>query len=62
MEYLVGNKQIFIDYLNKLEKKDKIAVITHIDLDGIASAILINEILKQKKLKINSLSFINYIV
>jgi oligoribonuclease NrnB/cAMP/cGMP phosphodiesterase (DHH superfamily) len=60
MEYLSGSKQEFFDFLNKLEKKDRIAVITHIDLDGIASAILINEILKQKKMKISSLSFINY--
>jgi single-stranded DNA-specific DHH superfamily exonuclease len=60
MEYLLGSKKLFYDFLNKLNKKDKIAVITHIDLDGIASAILIKEILKQKKLKINSFSFINY--
>jgi nanoRNase/pAp phosphatase (c-di-AMP/oligoRNAs hydrolase) len=60
MEYLSGSKEEFFDFLNKLEKKDRIGIITHIDLDGIASAILINEILKQKKLKITSLSFINY--
>jgi single-stranded DNA-specific DHH superfamily exonuclease len=60
MEYLLGRKQDFLDFLDNLNKKDKIAVITHIDLDGIASAILINEILKQKKMKIRSLSFINY--
>ena len=60
MEYLRGSKEEFLNFLAKLNKKDKIGVITHIDLDGIASAILINEILKQKKLKINSLSFINY--
>jgi single-stranded DNA-specific DHH superfamily exonuclease len=60
MEYLLGKKEDFLNYLSNLNKKDKIGVITHIDLDGIASAILINEILKQKKMKINSLSFINY--
>ena len=60
MEYLLGKRQDFLDYLNNLKKKDKIAVISHADLDGIASAILIKEILKQKKLKINSISFIEY--
>jgi nanoRNase/pAp phosphatase (c-di-AMP/oligoRNAs hydrolase) len=60
IEYLSGSKEEFFDFLNKLEKKDRIGIISHIDLDGIASAILMNEILKQKKLKISSLSFINY--
>ena len=60
MEYLCGKEKDFFDYLSKINKKDKIAVITHIDLDGIASAILINEILRQKKIKISSLSLINY--
>lgn len=60
MEYLVGNKQIFLDYLNKLEKKDRIGIISHEDLDGVASAILINEILKSKNIKIRNLKFINY--
>ncbi|VVB82802.1 DHH family protein [uncultured archaeon] len=60
MEYLVGNKKIFLDYLNNLGKKDRIGVISHADLDGVASAILINEILKQKKLEVKGLEFINY--
>jgi nanoRNase/pAp phosphatase (c-di-AMP/oligoRNAs hydrolase) len=57
VEYLCGSKKEFLDYLSKIKEKDNIAVITHTDLDGIASAILIDEILKQKKLKINSLNF-----
>ena len=60
MEYLVGNKQIFLDYLNGLKKKDRIGVISHADLDGIASAVLINEILKSKNMKIHDLKFVNY--
>jgi single-stranded DNA-specific DHH superfamily exonuclease len=60
VEYLVGNKQIFLDYLNNLGKKDRIGIISHDDLDGVASAILINEILKQKKIKIRGINFVNY--
>ena len=60
MEYLVGNKQIFLDYLNNLGKKDRIGVISHADLDGVASAVLINEILKSKNMKIRDLKFVNY--
>ena len=60
MEYLVGNKQIFLDYLNNLGKKDRIGVISHADLDGVASAVLINEILESKNMKIRDLKFVNY--
>jgi nanoRNase/pAp phosphatase (c-di-AMP/oligoRNAs hydrolase) len=60
MEYLVGNKQIFLDYLNKIEKKDRIGVISHADLDGVASVVLINEALKSKKMKIKDLKFVEY--
>lgn len=60
MTPIFGKAKDFLEFLNRLTKKDKIAIITHIDLDGIASAILMREILKQKKLKISSLNFINY--
>ena len=60
MEYLLGNKQEFLDYLNKLGKKDRIAVFSHADLDGVASAVLIHEILKQKKMKIKDLRFLEH--
>jgi len=60
MEYLSGSKKEFLDYVNNLNENDKIAVITHTDLDGIASAVLIDEILKQKKLKIYSIDFLDY--
>jgi nanoRNase/pAp phosphatase (c-di-AMP/oligoRNAs hydrolase) len=60
MEYLVGSKEIFLDYLNKLGKKDRIGVLSHADLDGVASAVLINEILKQKKMKVKELKFLEH--
>jgi oligoribonuclease NrnB/cAMP/cGMP phosphodiesterase (DHH superfamily) len=60
MEYLSGSKKEFLDYLSKIKEKDNIAVITHTDLDGVASAILIEEVLKSKNAKINSLKFTDY--
>jgi len=60
MDFLSGSKKEFLDYLNHIEEKDKIAVITHIDLDGIASAVLISEILKNKKSKIEGINFVEY--
>ena len=60
MEYLYGSKKDFLDYLNSINKKDKIAIISHNDLDGIASALLMHQILKQKKKKVSSFNFVNY--
>jgi len=60
MKFLVGKKEDFINFLNSVGKKDKVAIISHTDLDGIVSALLMMELLKSKEIKIYSLYFINY--
>lgn len=60
MELIQGKEEYFFDFLEKLNKKDKIAIITHTDLDGFASAIILKKILEFKKLKIKSLYFCDY--
>lgn len=60
MNFLIGKEQDFYDFLDGINKKDKVAIISHIDLDGIVSAVFLNEILKTKKLKPAILKFINY--
>jgi oligoribonuclease NrnB/cAMP/cGMP phosphodiesterase (DHH superfamily) len=55
MEYLTGSKEEFFDFLNGLTKKD--GIISHTDLDGLSCAILINEAIKQKKLKVKEICF-----
>ena len=46
MNLLLGKEEDFFDYLDNLTRKDNLAVISHADLDGLASAVLIKEILK----------------
>ena len=60
MNYLIGSKKEFFDFVNSISKKDKIGVFTHTDLDGIASAVFIEEILKSKGLKIDFIEFLEY--
>jgi single-stranded DNA-specific DHH superfamily exonuclease len=60
MDYLLGNENDFWDYLNSITKKDKIAILTHNDLDGIASAIFLEEILNKKNIKISLIKFLEY--
>lgn len=50
MKFLVGKKADFIDFLNSINKKDKIGFLSHNDLDGIGSSILLEEILQDKQL------------
>jgi single-stranded DNA-specific DHH superfamily exonuclease len=60
MKLLMGKKEDFNNFLNSINKRDKIGVITHTDLDGIASVILMQEIIKSKKMNIKSLNFVDY--
>ncbi len=60
MKFLIGRKSEFFTFLNSIIPKDRIAVISHNDLDGVASAVLMKDILNSKKIKIHSLYFINY--
>jgi len=60
MKYLIGNKQEFLNFLNSIDEKDKVGILTHADLDGISSAILLEEILKSKNQKFEFIDFLNY--
>lgn len=55
-EFQVGSEKRFFDFISGLNEKDKIALISHTDLDGIASAKVANEVLNAGFLK-----FVNYI-
>lgn len=60
MKYLVGSRKEFFEFLNSIASEDKVAVLTHTDLDGIASAVFLEEILKSRKIKTSVLEFLNY--
>jgi len=60
MKFLIGKKEDFITFLNSITKKDRIAVVSHDDLDGVASAVLMSEILEENKTRVHSLYFISY--
>lgn len=60
MKYLNGSKKEFDDFVNSISKKDKVNIITHTDLDGIASGVFLQKILESKNLKLNSINFLDY--
>lgn len=60
INYLHGSPADFYHFVDKISLNDKIGVMTHIDLDGVASAVFLEKILESKNLKINSLRFLDH--
>lgn len=55
MEISQELKKRFIDFVNNVNEKDKVALITHTDLDGIASAKVVGKVLN-----LDLMEFMNY--
>jgi single-stranded DNA-specific DHH superfamily exonuclease len=60
MKFLIGKEKDFYDFFDSITEKDRIAFVTHNDLDGLASAVFLQEILKSKKLKPKKILFVSY--
>ena len=53
----IGSAKRLYEFISRLSDKDKIAIVTHgADLDGIASAIIVNKIIDA-----NEVLFVNYV-
>jgi single-stranded DNA-specific DHH superfamily exonuclease len=51
-EFVVGSEKRFYDFISRLNEKDKIALISHTDLDGVASAKIVNEVINADIVKL----------
>jgi single-stranded DNA-specific DHH superfamily exonuclease len=60
MEYLLGSREDFFKFLKNMGVSDRVAILTHTDLDGLASAVFLEEILKIKNLKVDLIDFLDY--
>lgn len=56
IEFSAGLEKRFFDFISRLNDKDKIALISHTDLDGVASAKVSNEVIGA-----NIVKFLDYI-
>lgn len=52
MEFTYGEKQKAVDFVKRITDEDKVAIVSHIDLDGIASAKVINKIVNPEVVKL----------
>ncbi|MDO8459531.1 MAG: DHH family phosphoesterase [Nanoarchaeota archaeon] len=55
INFAAGSETRFLDFISKLNKENKIALLSHTDLDGVASAKVANTVIKTDLIK-----FINY--
>jgi single-stranded DNA-specific DHH superfamily exonuclease len=60
MDFISGEQKYFFEFLNSLNKKDKVGIISHADLDGISSVIIMDKVLSSKKIKLKGIEFINH--
>jgi len=60
MNFLIGSKEEFNDFVGGIKPEDRVGILTHTDLDGITSAIFLEKILESKKIKIEHLQFLSY--
>jgi single-stranded DNA-specific DHH superfamily exonuclease len=60
MKFLSGSKKEFLDFLEGISQKDRVAILSHNDLDGIASAVFLEEILKSKGIRHSLKKFLDY--
>ncbi len=56
IKFISGEERRFFDFISKLNEKDKIGLVCHTDLDGIASAKVVNAVLNA-----NFMRFVDYI-
>jgi single-stranded DNA-specific DHH superfamily exonuclease len=59
MNFLIGSKKTFLDFLEGISFEDKVGIFSHTDLDGLASAVFLSEILKSKNISVDLLEFID---
>ena len=58
IEYVLGTKKEFYDFVNLITPRDKVAIVTHIDLDGLASGLFLEKILEAKNIPLDYIDFI----
>lgn len=59
MEFEIGNEKVFLDFVKSISGKDKIAIISHNDNDGIVAGLLIERVINKLGFKANSIDFLD---
>ncbi|NCN87067.1 DHH family phosphoesterase [archaeon] len=57
LNYIKGSREEFFNFVDSIGLYGKVGIVSHIDLDGLASAVFLEEILKEKGIKIDYIDF-----
>ncbi len=60
IKYLLGSKEDFWKFIDSISKEDKVGIISHTDLDGVASVLFLEMILNSKGINFDFFSFKDY--
>jgi len=59
LNYIKGNKKDFYDFLSFITPRDKVAILSHTDVDGLSSAIFLEKILTAKNIRLDYIDFLD---
>lgn len=59
INYIKGDKNDFLNFIDSIKENDKVAILTHTDLDGLASGIFLEKILEAKGINIDYIDFLD---
>lgn len=57
INYLKGSREEFLSFIDSITDDDKVGIISHIDVDGLSSAVFLKEILEAKGKDVDYISF-----
>ncbi len=57
MNYVKGSLGDFLSFLDSVSREDKVGIVSHIDVDGISSAVFLEEIFKNRGIEVDYVSF-----
>lgn len=57
INYVKGDRNEFLNFLDSITDEDKVGIVSHIDVDGLSSAVFLEEILEAKGISVSYVSF-----
>ncbi len=59
VDYLVGSKKDFDEFVQLMTSRDRVAIVSHSDLDGLASALFLEKILNAENVRVQKIQFLD---
>ncbi len=60
MKFLIGKREDFTRFVDSIKSEDRVGIISHIDLDGLGAALILEKILESKGIKVDFVDFLEY--